>query len=298
MSSKALITGASAGLGAAYADRLAERGYDLVLVARSEDKLRELADSLPTEVEVLAADLTVAADVERVAARLADVDLFVNNAGMSYASPVADADPAELQRVIDLNVSAFTRLAQAFAARRAGHAGQHRLGRADPAPRGDGRLHREQGLRAHVHAGAGGRARRQPAMRIQAVLPGAVGTELWDKSGFPLANLDPEIVMPIGDAVDAALAGLDAGELITILSLPDAADWEAYEAARLALVPNMSRRRPRGALPGQRPAWNRSIPMTGRTARSRSRSANARRSTSSPSAFPSAAMIIPWSSER
>jgi short-subunit dehydrogenase len=81
-------------------------------------------------------------------------------------------------------------------------------------------------------------------MRIQAVLPGAVGTELWDKSGFPLANLDPEIVMPIDDAVDAALAGLDAGELITILSLPDAADWEAYEAARLALVPNMSRRRP------------------------------------------------------
>src|SRR3954470_21739782 len=120
MSSKALITGASAGLGAVYADRLAKRGYDLVLVARGEDKLRELAASLPTQVEVLPADLTVAADVERVAARLADIDLFVNNAGMSYASPVAAADPAELQKVIDLNVSAFTRLAQAYAARRTG----------------------------------------------------------------------------------------------------------------------------------------------------------------------------------
>jgi hypothetical protein len=50
--------------------------------------------------------------------------------------------------------------------------------------------------------------------------------------------------MPIDDAVDAALAGLDAGELITILSLPDHADWDAYEAARLALVPNVSRREP------------------------------------------------------
>src|SRR6478735_9251940 len=106
MTSKALITGASSGLGAVYANRLARRGYDLVLVARSEDKLRELADSLPTNAEVLVADLTVPEDVARVAARLGDVDLFVNNAGMSYASPVADADPDALQRVIDLNVSA------------------------------------------------------------------------------------------------------------------------------------------------------------------------------------------------
>src|SRR4051812_22995680 len=120
MTSKALITGASAGIGAAYADRLAKRGYDLVLVARSEDKLRGVAASLPTHAEIVVADLTDAGDVERVAARLADVDLFVNNAGMSYASPVADADPSELQRVIDLNISAFTRLAQAYAARRAG----------------------------------------------------------------------------------------------------------------------------------------------------------------------------------
>jgi short-subunit dehydrogenase len=241
MTSKALITGASAGLGAVYADRLARRGYDLVLVARSEDKLRELAASLPTQAEVLVADLTVPEDVERVAARLADVDLFVNNAGMSYASPVAAADPAELQKVIDLNVSAFTRLAQAYAARREGTLVNiasvvpilHLIGMATYTASKAYALTFTQVLAAE-----------QPDMRIQAVLPGAVGTELWDKSGHALTNLDPEIVMSIDDAVDAALAGLDAGEPITILSLPDHADWDAYEAARLALVPNMSRREP------------------------------------------------------
>src|SRR3954454_19607405 len=102
MTSKALITGASAGLGAAYANRLAKRGYDLVLVARSEDKLRELAASLPVETEVIAADLTVEADVARVEARLRDgISLFVNNAGMGLVRPVIDAEAAALQQVID-----------------------------------------------------------------------------------------------------------------------------------------------------------------------------------------------------
>jgi short-subunit dehydrogenase len=254
MSSKALITGASAGIGAAYADRLAKRGYDLVLVARSEDKLRELAASLPTEVEVLPADLTDAADLERVAARLAGVEVFVNNAGTSYASPLADADPAELQKVIDLNVSAFTRLAQEYAKRRSGTL----VNIASVVP-----IMHLQGMATYTASKAYTLtftqvlASEQPDLRIQAVLPGAVGTGLWDKSGFPLANLDPEIVMSIDDVVDAALAGLDAGELITIPSLPDASHWDAYEAARLHLVPNMSRREPaeryRLSVSGSRP---------------------------------------------
>src|SRR4051794_41909725 len=97
MSSKALITGASAGLGAVYAERLAKRGYDLVLVARGEDKLRELAATLEVNVEVLPADLTVEADIERVEARLRDgISLFVNNAGTSFASPGVAPDPAPL----------------------------------------------------------------------------------------------------------------------------------------------------------------------------------------------------------
>ena len=81
-------------------------------------------------------------------------------------------------------------------------------------------------------------------VRIQAVLPGATATDLWAKAGRPVEHLPGEIVMSTGDMVDAALAGLDQGELITIPSLPDAADWQAYETARQKLLPNLSRKTP------------------------------------------------------
>jgi hypothetical protein len=81
-------------------------------------------------------------------------------------------------------------------------------------------------------------------VRIQAVLPGATATDLWAKAGRPVEHLPGEIVMSRGDMVDAALAGLDHGELGTIPSLPDAADWQAYEAARQELLPNLSRKTP------------------------------------------------------
>ena len=77
-------------------------------------------------------------------------------------------------------------------------------------------------------------------VRIQAVLPGATATEFWASAGLPVENLPKAIVMTAGDMVDAALAGLDLGELVTIPSLPDAADWDAYEAARRALGPSLS----------------------------------------------------------
>jgi len=92
--STALITGASSGMGAAYADRLAKRGYDLVVVARNEQRLNALAARLTTQtgvkVEVLRADLTSRSDVRRVEQRLrsdASISLLVNNAGMVHASP-------------------------------------------------------------------------------------------------------------------------------------------------------------------------------------------------------------------
>ena len=79
-------------------------------------------------------------------------------------------------------------------------------------------------------------------VRVQAVLPGATSTEFWDKAGVAIAHLPQEIVMQADEMVDAALAGLDQGELITIPSLPDAEDWARFEAARKALGPNLSRR--------------------------------------------------------
>jgi short-subunit dehydrogenase len=76
---------------------------------------------------------------------------------------------------------------------------------------------------------------------VQAVLPGAVRTEFWDGSGIELSAFPDEWIMTAEDAVDAALAGLDAGEPVTIPSLPDVGDWEAFEKARQTLVPNLSR---------------------------------------------------------
>ena len=81
-------------------------------------------------------------------------------------------------------------------------------------------------------------------LRFQAVLPGAIATEFWDIAGLPVENLPQAWVMSAADLVDAALAGLDAGELVTLPSLPDAADWHKLEAARLALGPNLSKVKP------------------------------------------------------
>jgi short-subunit dehydrogenase len=83
-------------------------------------------------------------------------------------------------------------------------------------------------------------------IRVQDVLPGATATEFWGTAGTPLEHVLSEIVMPAEAMVDAALAGLDLGEQVTIPSLPDARDWEAYEAARHKLMPNLSRSVPAG----------------------------------------------------
>ena len=114
----ALITGASAGIGAVYADRLARRGYDLVLVARDEVKLDALAARLKDEtgvkVEILRADLADADDVRQVEARLQadDITMLVNNAGIAVAGPTVDMNPGRLEAMIQLNVVVATRLAR------------------------------------------------------------------------------------------------------------------------------------------------------------------------------------------
>ena len=77
-------------------------------------------------------------------------------------------------------------------------------------------------------------------LRIQAVLPGAIATDFWDIAGLPIKNLPTGMVMTTGNLVDAALAGLDLGEVVTIPSLPNVADWETYESALRALAPGLS----------------------------------------------------------
>jgi len=250
----ALITGASTGIGAVYADRLAKRGYDLILVARSQDKLNDVARDIQSttgrKVETLQADLTVPADVKRIADRLAadsSITALVNNAGIAAAGKLLESDPAYLDQMIQLNVTALTRLALAaasgFVAR--SHGVIINIGSVVAlAPELLNGTY--SGTKAYVQnfstslknelAGKG--------VTVQVVLPGATATPLWEKAGVPLDNLPAEIVMSTEDMVDASLAGLEQGEFATIPSMPNAADFEAYEKARLALAPNLSRKDP------------------------------------------------------
>jgi uncharacterized protein len=116
----ALITGASSGIGAVYADRLARRGHDLILVARNRQRLDALAIRLSEDtgrsVEVLAADLKDRADLARVEQVLrtnARITVLVNNAGIAMTDDLATADPDRLESMIQLNVLAPSLLAQA-----------------------------------------------------------------------------------------------------------------------------------------------------------------------------------------
>ena len=249
----ALITGASTGIGAVYADRLAKRGYDLILVARSEEKLSEVAAQLKStgrRIETIPANLTKATDVQRVADRLrsdSKITALVNNAGTGSAGKLLDSNVDDLESMIFLNVTALTRLALAalsgFVARRNGLL----INIASVVALAPERLNGTySGTKAYVVSftqalkseveGAG--------VTVQAVLPGATATPFWEKSGRPIQLLPSEIVMTAEDMVDASLAGLDQHEAITIPALPDIADWEKFETARKALGPNLSRQKP------------------------------------------------------
>ena len=250
----ALVTGASSGIGEIYADRLARRGWDLVLVARSGDRLDVIAQRISRElgrsVEPLAADLTTPAGQRQVADRLlADqsIGLLVNNAGFGATGTLLDADPEVMARMIELNVAAAARLAQAaaraFAARGEG-AIVNVASIAALAPRILNGVY--AGTKAFVLAlsQALDHELAPRGVRVQVVLPGATATAFWTVTGTPVEALPREIVMSPEAVVDAALAGFDQGELVTIPSLPELSDWEAFDRAREALLPNLSRSLP------------------------------------------------------
>jgi short-subunit dehydrogenase len=247
----ALITGASAGIGATYAEKLAKRGHDLVLVARDAARMETLAGRLRAEhgvtIEVLRADLTVDADIAAVEARLAsgEVSILVNNAGMAMTGGILDNGPVELTRLISLNVIAPTRLAsaagKAFVAKGAGVivniASVLAL-----APEMFDAVY--SGTKAFVLNLSQGMAAQlaDKGVHVQAVLPGATRTEIWERSGTDIEAFPPEMVMDVDDLVDAALVGLDKGETVTIPPLADEGQWEAMQAARRAMAPGLSRR--------------------------------------------------------
>jgi short-subunit dehydrogenase len=254
MSGKALITGASSGIGATYADRLAERGYDLILVARNAQRLEaaaaELTGRYGVSVEIFPADLGDAAALARAEGVLRtdqDISFLVNNAGISGGKPFIGADPDLLESIVRLNVVALTRLAAAAAdsfARR-GKGTIVNIGSVTALMPEDFEP-TYSATKAYVLAFSQGIAGdlASHGVTVQAVLPGATRTEIWEKSGLNIDDFPQDSIMEVGDMVDAALAGLDAGERVTIPSLPFVSAWNSLESARHALRPNLSRRLP------------------------------------------------------
>lgn len=250
----ALVTGASSGIGATYADRLARRGYDLVLVARDGDRLRALSQKLAADygiaADVLRADLYDRAEVRKVEQRLqADpaIKLFVNNAGIGPAGPLLEGDIDYLDRMVELNVSAANRLAvvaaRAFIARGAGAIINIASVVALAPQIFNGTYSATKAFVLALTEGLASELANTP-VRIQAVLPGLTRTEIFDRVGHSFDNLDQDKVMEAGDLVDAALSGFDRGELITIPSLENGELYEAYVTARDALGPHLSLNRP------------------------------------------------------
>ncbi|CAM2151116.1 SDR family oxidoreductase [Pararobbsia alpina] len=251
----AVITGASTGIGATYADRLARRGYDLILVARNGQRLDAVAARLRSEtgrtVQTIVADLTKRSDLEKVEHVLrtdATVSVLVNNAGTASLAPLGTADIDKLNSEIELNIVVPTRLSHAVLPGLVSRARGAIINIASVMSQliqpgntvyGGTKaylLHLSQVLNTEV-GGSG--------VQVQAVLPGATRTEIWSNSGIDLdAAFPAEMIMEVGEMVDAALAGLDSGETVTIPSLPDTADWQRLIDARDALRPNLSRQHP------------------------------------------------------
>lgn len=243
-----LITGASTGIGAVYADRFAKRGHDLVLVARDKVRMETLADRLRREtraaVDILRADLTDPRELVPVEARLRDdhrIGVLVNNAGSTLAGKFVDQSPDEIARIVSLNATAPMRLARAVAPRFA-QAGQGAIVNISSVVG----LLPEYGatvygatrafvlfLSQSLHAELGPKG-----IYVQAVLPAAVRTEIWKHARKDVNKLPA--VMEVDELVDAALAGFDRRESVTIPPLPDAGQWTDFEAARKAMIPNFN----------------------------------------------------------
>lgn len=239
-----LITGASSGIGASYAKHLAQRGHNLVLVARDKARLDALAKHLSEQanvlVEVLQADLTQANDLAAVEQRLRDdaaIGILINNAGMAQTGGFLQQTTASIDQLIALNMTALTRLSAAVAPRFV-HAGTGAIVNIGSvvgfAPEFGMTIYGATKafvlfLSQGLHQEFGGQG-----VYIQAVLPAATRTEIWQRSGVDIHTLTE--VMEVDELVNAALIGFDRRELVTIPPLHVAERWDALEAARQGLL--------------------------------------------------------------
>ena len=239
-----LITGASTGIGAVYAERFAERGHDLVVVARDQTRLDALAARLRSEhnvtVDVIPADLTQPDDLSNVENRLRIDDrigILVNNAGAALSGHFVEQSTDKVARLVALNTTALVRLASAIAPRlaKAGEGAIINIGSVVGLAPEFGMtvygatkafvLFLSQGLSLELSP---------QGVYVQTVLPAATRTEIWDRSGVDINTLSE--IMEVGDLVDAALVGFDRREPVTIPPLHEAERWDALQGARLGLI--------------------------------------------------------------
>ncbi|MBO8133021.1 SDR family NAD(P)-dependent oxidoreductase [Dickeya fangzhongdai] len=243
-----LITGASSGIGAVYAERFARRGHDLVLVARDRTRMDTLAVRLRQDygvtVDVLPADLTQPDELAAVETRLREdshIGILVNNAGMNIGGSFLEQATDDIERLVALNTMALVRLASAVAPRLATAGGGAIINIGSVVG-----LAPEFGLTVYgatkafvLFLSQGLSLELAPrGIYVQAVLPAATRTEIWERSGTDINTLPA--VMEVEELVDAALVGFDRREPVTIPPLHEAGQWDAYQHARQAMLPGFS----------------------------------------------------------
>ncbi|MCO8168241.1 SDR family oxidoreductase [Pseudomonas sp. 21LCFQ02] len=244
ISETVLITGASTGIGATYAERFAQRGHNLVLVARDKSRLDVLSARLREKysvvVDVIQADLTQTSELATVEARLredARIGILVNNAGAAQSGSFVDQSTDSIANLVALNTTALVRLSSAIAPRLA-QAGSGAIinissvvglapeyGMAVYGATKAFVLFLSQGLNLELSP---------KGVYVQAVLPAATRTEIWERGGYDINTISE--IMEVADLVDAALVGFDRREPVTIPPLQEGTRWDALQAARQGLL--------------------------------------------------------------
>ena len=221
----ALITGPTSGIGGGYARRYARDGYDLVLVARDVERLKQLASELEVlmgsagSVEILPADLTAAADREKVADRLGGgVRVLVNNAGFGTSGEFWTADAALLQSQLDVNVTAVMRLTHAALPAMLDAGAGTVINVASVAGLVPGRGSTYSASKAWVVAFTEGLAGglHGTGVGVHAVCPGFVHTDFHARAGIDMTKLPSFMWLEVDDVVSTSLADIAAGKVISV----------------------------------------------------------------------------------
>ncbi len=243
MSKLALVTGATSGIGKAFAERLAAQGYDLIIVGRREERLKEFAAAHPeVTVRGIAADLSTPEGIDAVAevAAAEEITMLVNNAGVAHYMPLADLPADKARELAQIKVLAPTLLTRAVVG--------------GMQARGEGTIINVAGMiafsgpapssvmpRRAVYAGglAFAVAMSQTlsaelegtGVQVQVVCPGVVATEFHERQGMDLSAVPR---MSADDVVTASLRGLELGEVVVAPGVEDTGLLDAVFAADLA----------------------------------------------------------------